>query len=249
VVASSEPPGVSNELRVPRGLWRAIEHRLDNADAAAANQPAALDAVPACGTARPFWSRRWALAASLVFVAGLGAIGLSVLDTPADAASINFRVLLDALPVDPVAAFDKFLRGNGATEAPPEALAAFAPDLDFAVPPTLPGGFQRTGTYTLSFGSSPGVAASYDRDGEFLAVIFHPPIYREDFGTHKDMPCAVGKHRGHKVVVGDWKMIHLTTPSTCHCLLSRLDESTELSAVMSAVAPGGLVTVPHHHDP
>ncbi|MCH8912939.1 MAG: hypothetical protein IIA33_05155, partial [Planctomycetes bacterium] len=37
--------------------------------------------------------------------------------------------------------------------------------------------------------------------------------------------------------VGDWKLVHLTSPTTCHCVLSRLDAATELPAVMQQLAP------------
>ena len=49
---------------------------------------------------------------------------------------------------------------------------------------------------------------------------------------------VIGHHRGHAVKVGDWKLVHLTDPSTCHCVLSRLDEATEIPAIMSAISPG-----------
>jgi hypothetical protein len=81
------------------------------------------------------------------------------------------------------------------------------------------------------------VAAWYERAGEPLVVIFHPPVQTEDFGTHKDYPCVIGEHRGQKIVVGSWKMVHLTDSTTCHCVLSRLDERAELPAVMNAIAP------------
>ena len=101
----------------------------------------------------------------------------------------------------------------------------------------LPVGFRLQQVYVLQFGEHPGLAASYDRDGEFLGVIFHRPVRDEQFGTHKDYDCVVGKHRGHEVKVGPWRLVHLTDPTTCHCVLSKLDESTGLSEVLAAVAP------------
>jgi hypothetical protein len=82
------------------------------------------------------------------------------------------------------------------------------------------------------------VAAEYLRDdGEFLGAVFHPPVQEEDHGSHKDHPAVIGKHRGRKVEVGEWSLVHLTDPTTCHCVLSRLDEVTELPSVMAAMAP------------
>ena len=78
-------------------------------------------------------------------------------------------------------------------------------------------------------------------------LLFHRPVQKEDYGTHKDHACVVGKHRGHKVEVGQWRLVHLTDPTTCHCVLSRLDEQTELPAVMAAVAPDSPAS--HGDDP
>ncbi|MCH8966864.1 MAG: hypothetical protein IID43_04235 [Planctomycetes bacterium] len=219
----------SSDASVPSKLWDSIERRLSTG----ADYPTERGVTPY----RLLPSRRWALAASLVFVVGLGMLGLSLMDSSARASTINFAVLLDALPLDAQKAFGKFLALYDAQPGSPLDARKFAPSLEFETPPTLPGGFRLDSVYLLQFGDRPGVAASYKRDGEFLATIFHAPVKKENFGTHKDYPCVVGKHHGHKVEVGAWKMVHLTNPTTCHCVLSRLDERTELPAVMAAVAP------------
>ncbi len=245
----------SSEVRVPPGLWDAIERRLDSGTddqagqdsrtAGQVGQDGGQTAHPVTGY-RFLSPTRWAWAASLVFVAGLGLFSLNFIDSPAKASTINFAVLLDALPLDAQKAFDKFLDLYDARPGSSFEAKEFAASLDFETPPTLPGGFQLESIYLLTFGDRPGVAASYKRGDEFLAAIFHTPVGVEDFGTHKDYPCAIGKHHGHKVEVGAWKMVHLTDPATCHCVLSQLDEETELPAVMSAVAPR-IQTRPHDH--
>ncbi|MBK8270645.1 MAG: hypothetical protein IPK83_21010 [Planctomycetes bacterium] len=121
-----------------------------------------------------------------------------------------------------------------------------ASHLNFEIPPELPGGFRFEMSHILQFGGETGVAARYSRDGEFLGAIFHRPIQREEFGTHKDYECVVGKHRGHAVTVGEWKLVHLTDATTCHCVLSRLDETTELPPVMAKIAPNSIA--PAHSD-
>lgn len=180
-----------------------------------------------------------AVAAAIMLAVALGL--LSVLGSfggRAEAAPVNFAVILDALPLGPQEAFRKFLTLYQAEPSTPEQLRRFAPALDFNVPETLPGGFRRTAAYALDFGGRPGVAAAYLRDGEFLATIFHAPVRKEDFGTHKDYPCVVGQHRGQKVEVGEWQLVHLTDPTTCHCVLSRMDEDSQLPEVFAAIAPG-----------
>lgn len=233
----------SRDAAVPTGLWASIEHRLDTG----ANRPTERAATGF----RLLRSKRWALAASLLLVVGVGTFGLSLMNTSAKASTIDFGVLLDALPLDAQKAFQKFLALYDAQPTSPRDAKTFASSLDFDTPPTLPGGFHLTGVYTLDFGGRPGVAASYERNGDFLATIFHSPVARESFGSHKDYPCVVGKHHGHKVQVGSWKMVHLTDPSTCHCVLSQLDETSELPAIMTAIAPRARDsgTAPDHHHP
>lgn len=250
-------------LDVPGTLWASIAARLEAGAAQSASgqrsdEPAAPS--PAAGAAlhRPrrsvgsrLRSGPWSLAALLALAVGLGFFAATWTGSAARAEGVNFSVLLDSLPLDAEKAFRKFLvlyRGEIAT---PVEAKRYAPGLRFALPETLPGGFRLQEVYTLKFGNHPGVAATYDRNGEFLGAIFHPPVQREDFGTHRDYECVVGKHRGHKVEVGQWKLVHLTDPTTCHCVLSRLDENTELPPIMAAVAPNlpeSGATHDHDHD-
>ena len=234
--AIAEPIAVT----VPSNLWQQIEGRLDSPT-----------------TARHLFLRIFhsraglALAASIAVVVGLGLFTLPLMrdgGSQVQAATVDFGILLDAIQADARDAFDRFLANYGAKESNPAEAKRYASTLNFDLPATLPEGFELKATYVLRFGNAPGVAARYDRAGEFLGVLFHPPILREDFGTHKDRSCVVGKHRGHKVPIGEWSLVHLTDPSTCHCVLSRLDEATELPAVMAAVAPGSASTTGEAHD-
>ncbi len=231
----------SGTIRVPSNLWASIERRLDSEPGRAA----ALHQAP-------YWKvnrKSWALAASVVLVVGLGMLGLSLTGNRVEASAVNFGVLLDALPLDAQKAFRKFLVLYDAKQASALDAQRNASELDFAVPEALPGGFRLQAVYMLRFGGHPGVAATYDREGEFLGTIFHAPVQQEDFGTHRDYDCVVGKHRGHKVEVGEWKLVHLTGPTTCHCVLSRLDEQTDLPRIMAAVAPASAVGGARHRHP
>ncbi|NOX57763.1 MAG: anti-sigma factor [Planctomycetes bacterium] len=244
---SSETNALSGDIlsrSAPSEMWAAIERRIEMGD----DQPTVQKQPPhkPSGSVRWVPSRRWTLAASLIFVFGFGLLGLNLFDSSAKASTINFAILLDGLPLDAQKAFRKFLAMYDAKPGSPLKAKEFAPALNFETPQTLPGGFQLVSVYLVQFGGHPGVAASYERDGEFLATIFHTPVTKEDFGTHKDYPCAIGKHHGHKVEVGSWKIVHLTDATTCHCVLSQLDEASALPAVMSAVAPRS--TAPKAHD-
>jgi len=214
---------------VPANLWGAIERELDRSSSAS-NRPERIR----------IRYRGLATAAMIGLAALIGWIGLDRLERTAgraQAASIDFSVLLDALPLDAEKALSKFLMLYQGRRIAPYEAQRHAPRLNFAIPERLPGGFSLEEVYALRFGSDDGIAARYARDGEMLVAVFHPPIHEDAYGTHNDLPCVVGEHRGHKVQVGDWKLVHLTDPTTCHCVLSRLDERDELPAVMAAVAP------------
>jgi hypothetical protein len=237
--------------QVPSELWPAINSRLENR-VGCLPQPAVVhhDSEPAVAgklhgaspaRSRPVRVRSWArlaTAAAIIVAAGLGLSAFVSYDRPAAASEIDFSVLLEALPSDVDEAFARFVSHNNGQRMTPEQVRQFAPTLTFDTPAQLPGGFQLKEVYALRVGDNPGVAARYERNGEFLAAIFHPPVKREDFGSHKDYECVVGKHRGHAVSVGEWKLVHLTDPTTCHCVLSRLDEHSELPAVMRVLATG-----------
>lgn len=214
---------------VPAEIWDAIERRLPD---------------PSTSKGRRwhrFATRRGiALAASFLLLIGVGTMSLIWSDggaSSASAATIDFGALLDDLSGGPEGAFEKFVSMHNGRSISAEEAIRTSPQLDFEIPDTLPGGFQLQKVFSLRFGKDTGVAACYARGTEFLATIFHAPVKQEDFGTHKDYPCVVGQHRGHKVDVGDWKLVHLTDAATCHCILSRLDEMHELPLVFSKVAP------------
>ena len=219
----------TGDMRVPDALWSAIEQRLH-------------ETGPPKPPARK-WRRfrlpggPWAMAALIALAIGLGTFGLSSLESSARASTIDYAVLLDSLPLDPRKACGEFVARHDGTPTTAIEAKRIASNLNFETPAVLPGNFRLQSVHRLKIGRAKGIAAAYDRNGEFLAVVFHPPVKREEFGSHKNFPCVIGEHCGHKVQIGEWKLVHLTDPTTCHCLLSRLDEQTEMPAVMSAIVP------------
>lgn len=218
-------------VQVPTELWATIEQRLDAPQ----------------GRRRPsvMFSFRWlaAVAAVVAIAVGLGLFALPWVPDgvkQAQAAQIDFGVLLDGLHANPEKAFDTFLDRYSAkpVSAAEAKQCGCGCQLNFDIPEVLPGGFRFVSSYTLQFGEKHGVAARYMRDGELLGLLFHQPILKEQFGTHADRDCIVGQHRGHAVEVGGWSLVHLTDATTCHCVLSRLNQETELPAIMAVIAPG-----------
>lgn len=223
------------KVAVPPELWESIEHELSKA--------------PVRGQ---IWTavrrRAIAIAATIVLAIGLGLYSRPW-EQRVEAATVDFGVLLDELPIDAGTAFTKFLAQNRARRIAVADAKRYGRGLSFELPDVLPGGFRIDAAYALRFNDQPGVAARYLRDGELLGVIFHPPVLQEDFGTHADRECVVGKHRGHTVQIDEWSLVHVTDATTCHCVLSRLDQRAELPAVLAAVAPAGGEEATHSHRP
>jgi hypothetical protein len=214
---------------VPADLWNSIEQTLDRQ---------AQAAVPRSAFQRV--RQLMAMAASVLFAVGVGATALLWTDGSAyqaQAASVDFGVLLDELPTDPGKAFRRFLVKYQAQRVSPVEAKRHAGDLDFDVPDTLPGGFQLRSVYALRFSGQPGVAAEYFRGAEFLGTIFHRPIQVASCCESRNCPCVIGSHRGHKVQVGSWTLVQMTDQTTCRCVLSKLDEQAELPTVVDALLP------------
>ncbi len=217
--AASSPP-----------LWSAIEQGLS----------APAPQTPHRRRVFQFFRRPLTAAASVAILIGgglLAGIWLTSETPTASAATIDYSVLLDGVTNDVAASFQRFLSYYGGQQIDPKAATRVAPGLSFALPAELPGRYRLDKVYQLQFGVSPGVAAWYQGENGPLIVFFHTPVNRENVGVHKEMPCLVGNHYGHRIDIGSWKLVHFTDPTTCHCILSTLNVESELPAVFAAVAP------------
>lgn len=219
----------------PPALWSRIEAQL----AAAAPRHRAL---------RFLRLRSILAAAACLLLAVGGYFGIvQGFSTRADAATVNFSTLLDGLSVDAEKAFREFVELYRGRRVSAGEARKHASELSFEVPQALPGGFELEQAFALQIGDAPAAAALYRRNGEIVGTIFHRAIHPEDYGTYRDHPCVVGEHRGHRVDVGEWRLVHVTDATTCHCVLSRLDESKELPAILQAVAPDFKPATDHSH--
>jgi hypothetical protein len=217
-------------VNAPTQLWSSIEKELDR---------------PARELGRAermfrLFRKPIAAAASLALVLGLGilfAAWVTESARPAQAAGVDYSILLNNLSGDVNAAFERFIQYYKAQPIDVADAQRAAPALSFSLPPELPGGYRLEQVYRLRFGTAPGVAAQYRRGDEPLMIFFHPPVDKERLGVHREQPCLVGHTHGHKVEVGAWRLVHFTDQTTCHCLLSTLNVESELPAVFAAVAP------------
>lgn len=221
---------------VPSALWNQIEARLDLSSRR--NFGRWLHLRPALAVAACLL---FMVAGAYVLLTTNGGAGT------AQAATVNFSALLDDVHFDPHGAFNRFIALYHGRAVDVSDAKRHAHELNFDLPQTLPGGFELQYAYAMRIGDNNAAAGEYSRRGELLGVIFHPPVHPEQYGTHQDYACVVGEHRGHAVAVGEWRLVHLTDATTCHCVLSRLDESTELPPILKAVAPELKSTGSHHH--
>lgn len=216
-------------VKAPPDLWAAIEQH--------------LDAAPNTGLKRSIFSlfrKPIAAAASIAILIGVGlfvGLWLGTGTQVVQASDIDYSILLDGIAEDVDAAVQRFLNHYKAQPIARDTVEKAAPALSYAVPPQLPGGFQLEQAYSMRFGKDPGVAATYRRGDEPLVVFFHPPVDKELMGIHRHSSCIVAKPHGQKVEVGPWHLIHFTDPTTCHCLLSKLEEGPELYEVIACIAP------------
>lgn len=230
VVSGLEHADLAGDAVAPAAVWDGIQDRLATRT---------VSAVPRIR--RLHWLRRpLAAAASLGLLIGAAvfvATWLSPAGQVATATTVDYSVLLDPLP-DVDRAVQRFLKHYDGRAIAPGLIPRVAPNLRLTTPAELPGGYRLEGTYSLQFGASTGIAAVYRRNNEPLFVFFHPPVNLEKLGVHRESHCDVAGRSGHCVEVGGWRLMHFTDPTTCHCLLSRIEDQQQVEAVLAAVSPG-----------
>jgi len=215
----------------PAALWSAIERRL--------NKP-----LPPASVIRATPARRWrrplALAASLALMFGAASsviVWTHVAAPQAHATTIDYGLLLDGLSEDLDAALERFLDHYQATPLAAMLAPDAAPHLRFRVPEQLPGGYRLKDVWRLKLEGAAGVAARYVRDDEPLVVFFHAPADQTRTGVHAESHCQVAGRDGQCVTVGPWHLLHFTDPTTCHCLLSRIEDPELQREIFAAIAP------------
>lgn len=228
----------SSHVHAPSSLWQAIEER--------------LSAPPASRhrSVRPgsrLFRRPLALAASLALFLGAGVLFTTALDRsspPAIAATIDYSVLMDRVASDAGSAIDRFLTHYRAEAIERTEARTASPHLSFDLPEKLPSGHKFLQAYKFRLGQSNAIAATYDRDGTPLFLIFHPA--RDNMKGPAGTMCKIGDLRAGQIEAGAWSLVHVMDDTTCHCVLSTLDDAA-LEPVVLAVAPALRAGMTPHH--
>lgn len=214
----------STHVDAPAEMWAAIERRLARSPKGGASFLQSF-------------RRPLALAASLALVIGVGFLLTIALDgttTQAQAALVDYSILMEGVAADVHASINRFLGHYKAEPVDRDTAHQHAPGLSFDVPETLPGGYRLIGVYRLQFGTSAGVAATYDHKGDPVFLIFHPMT--DNTSGPSGTSCKVGELHGSQIEVGRWRLLHIMDATTCHCVLTTMDPGPELEDLVRAVA-------------
>ncbi len=194
-----------------------------------------------------FFRRPLALAASLALFLAAGVLFTTVLDRSAPvavAATIDYSVLMDRVAINARAAIDRFLAHYRAEPIRRAAAHTEAPHLSFDLPEELPSGHLFMQAYRFKLGESNAIAATYERDGTPLFLIFHPA--RDNMKGPTGTACRIGDLRAGQIEAGPWSLVHVMDDTTCHCVLSTLNNA-DLEPVVLAIAPALKAGMPAHH--
>jgi hypothetical protein len=222
----------ATRVNAPADLWLAVEDRLGT-------RPSQVR----MRFLHPF-RRPLALAASLALLIGAGLLFTIAFDRtspPAQAALVDYSILMEGVTTDVHASIKRFLDHYKAQPVDLTGAHHHAPALSFDVPESLPGGYRRAQVYQLRFGKSPGVAATYEGTGKPLFFFFHPMT--DNTAGPSGTTCKVGELHGSEIAVGQWRLLHIMDATTCHCVLTTLDSGPQLESIVRAVAPDLAATI------
>jgi len=224
--------GVATDTAAPREIWLQIERRLDGE-----GDDRICDTGSLSGRLFRLARRPLALAASLALFIGLGLLFNTFLGRgvpAAHAAVIDYGILMDGVATDVRGAIDRFLSHYEAEPIDRSATRAAAAHLSFDLPEMLPADYQFEQAYRFKLGKSNAVAATYCRGRIPLFLIFHP--MSDNVKGPKETSCRIGDLHAGQIEAGSWRLVHVMDQTTCHCVLSTL-EDPELAAVVQAVSP------------
>lgn len=223
----STPPTVT----VPDDLWCSIEKRLG-----AETSPTQTVAPAAHSFMRARW-RPLASAAAIVFVLALAYLSTSLPGTSqtAQAKSFDFTPLLNRVGDDLAAGLQALIDAYGGREI---TLEQAAKEMRVRVhpPEILPGGMKLKSTHLVNMLNHESLALHFVGPNQQLLVMQCPAGMMKDYGGRECLACQAGARSGHQVVrEGEWSLFHVESENVCICIVSTMDQKTELPELMQAL--------------
>lgn len=218
-------------VTAPPQLWTAIESRLRDGEAPVRSKQDA-------GARSPVYRRRFfAVAAAFLALVSTGVIlwNEGVLGGRAVAAGIDFRPLLEQADGDIGAGIEALVRAHGGrsiTRKEAEQIMT----VRIHPPAFLPAGMKLAGMYLLKMGTRHrSLAFHFTGPRGQLLLLQCPAGVRKNYGNEECLPCKLNAGANHAVHVGPLRLLHRDSDKLCMCIVSTLDETTDLPAVLDAI--------------
>lgn len=206
-------------------LWAAISERLDRQAAICGRRSLA-----------PSAARRLASAAAVVLAIGLALFAFSGSGSAvAVAAQVDFRPLLSRADGDIGAGIRALMQAHGGR---PISLERARQCMKVRVhsPDRLPAQLRLDGLYLLNMGRSHrSLGFHFVGPRGQLLLLQCPPGIQKRYGDRECMACTAGGREGQVVRAGALRLMHFESENVCICVVSSLDEGTDLPAVLESI--------------
>ncbi|MCC7290736.1 MAG: zf-HC2 domain-containing protein [Phycisphaerales bacterium] len=237
VSAIADPAAVA----APPQVWTVIRNRLDHESGGGFNAarwnevPGVEHPHPQVESSRGFTRRQWgvfAAAAGLVFMLGVGAF---LMRGEAQAAGIDFRPILEQADGDIEAGIAALIAAHGGRAITLEEAQRLM-TVRIHPPAKLPAEMTLKGMYLLKMGEKHrSLAFHLAGPRGHLLLLQCPAGVRRDYGNQECLPCKLGAGSDHALRVGALRLMHRDSANVCMCIVSTLDEQSDLPAVLDAI--------------
>lgn len=208
---------------VPDDLWNSIEKRLE------------AETSPARTSAPAAW-RPFATAAGIVLLVGLAYLTSTLPGTSstAQAKSFDFAPLLDRVGDDLAAGLQALIDAYGGREITLEQ-AAKEMRVRVRPPEILPGGMKLVSAHMVNMLNHESLALHFVGPNDQVLVMQCPAGMMKEYGNRECVACKVDQRPGQVVREGAWSLFHVESENVCICVISTMDQETELPELMRAL--------------
>jgi hypothetical protein len=103
-------------------------------------------------------------------------------------------------------------------------------------PDELPDGMRLKSMHLLKMGRHhESLAFHFTGPRGHLLLLQCPAGVKKQYGNNECLPCRVGARDGYAVRVGSLRLMHVDSENVCVCVVSTLDEQSELPAALDAI--------------